>query len=110
ATVDTALRAMGFLDAKLVRHRVEVTRSANAANIDVAWEGGERYRFGPVRFSNSQFPDGFMQRYVPWEEGAPFSEEQLAFMQQRLVDADYFASVAVQPVIEERESGVVPVD
>jgi translocation and assembly module TamA len=108
--VDTALRAMGFLDAKLVRHRVEVMRSANAATVDVAWESGERYRFGPVRFTQAQFPEGFMQRYVPWKEGAQYSEEQLAFMQQRLVDADYFASVAVQPAIEERADGVVPVD
>jgi translocation and assembly module TamA len=110
AVVETALRALGFLDARPLRHRVEVTRSANAAAIDVAWEGGERYRFGAVRFSKAQFPEKFLQRYVPWKEGAAYTEEQLAFMQQRMVDADYFASVAVQPAIDERKDGLVPVD
>lgn len=110
ATVETALRALGFLDARPLRHRVEVTRSANAAVIDVAWEGGERYRFGPVRFSQAQFPESFLQRYVPWKEGAAYTEEQLVFMQQRMVDADYFASVAVQPAIDERKDGIVPID
>lgn len=110
AAVDTVLRALGFLDARLVRHRVEVTRSSNSAEIDVAWDGGKRYRFGPVRFSRAQFPETFLQRYIPWKEDAPYTEEQLALMQQRMVDADYFASVAVQPAIEERQGGVVPID
>lgn len=108
--IDTALRSRGFLDAELQEHRVEVTRAAQSATVNLRWEGGERYRFGEVRFAEAQFPESFLQRYIPWQEDEPYSEEQLIFMQQRLVDADYFASVAVQPALEERSDGQVPVD
>lgn len=110
ARIGAALRSSGYLDSELERHRVEVTKAANAADIDLAWSSGERYRFGEVRFSDSQFPREFLRRYVPWREGEFYSDEQLLLMQQRLVDADYFATVAVQPVLDERAEGVVPIE
>ena len=53
------------LKAQLVRHKVSVLKSANTAEIDLAWDAGERHRLGPIRFSESQFPDAFLQRYKP---------------------------------------------
>lgn len=110
ARIDTALRSAGYLDAQLAEHRVAVTRSANSAQIDLAWEGGERHRLGEVRFSPSQFREGFLQRYVPWQPGEYYSTEQLLAFQQRLVDADYFSSVAVQPLVDQAADTVVPVE
>lgn len=80
------------------------------AEIDLAWDAGSRHRLGPVRFSESQFPEKFVQRYVPWKEGEFYSAEKLLALQQSLVDADYFSSVAVTPDLENTREGVVPVD
>jgi translocation and assembly module TamA len=109
-TISTALQTSGFFDAELTRHRVEVTQADKRADIKLAWNSGERYRFGPVNFSDAQFSESFLRRYVPWKEGEYYSTEQLLMLQQRLVDADYFATVAVQPDLERAANGVVPVE
>jgi translocation and assembly module TamA len=108
--IASALANDGYLTAKLVRHQVSVVRSANTADIDLAWDAGPRHRLGPLRFSESQFPDKFLQRYKPWKDGDYYSADQLLALQQALVDADYFSSVAVAPDLEHATDGVVPVD
>ncbi|HEY0686446.1 MAG TPA: autotransporter assembly complex family protein [Steroidobacter sp.] len=108
--IAAALANDGYLAAQLVRHKVSVVRSANTADIDLAWDAGQRHRLGEVRFSESQFPDSFLQKYKTWEEGEYYSADKLLALQQSLVDADYFASVAVAPDLEHAANGVVPVD
>lgn len=108
--IDTQLQALGFFDAKLVEHRVEVLQSANSADIKLQWDSHERYRYGDVNFTKSQFPEDFLQRYVPWREGDFYSAVDLLTLQQRLVDADYFSSVSIQPDLEKLEGDRVPIE
>lgn len=109
AAIQAALFADGFLDAKLVTHRVEVTRSTHKASVRLAWEPGQRYRIGKTEFEGSQFNDGFLLRYVPWQEGDFYTQEQLLSLQQRLTEADYFSIVDVNPDVENAADGVVPI-
>ena len=104
------LTANGFLDARLLTHRVEVTRANHSATIRLAWEAGPRYRYGRVHFEGSQFDDGFLDRYVPFKSGDYFSQNQLLELQQALNGADYFAVVNVMPDVDEAKNGVVDVD
>jgi translocation and assembly module TamA len=107
--IESALFETGFLRAKAVKHRVEVSRQANTANIDLSWESGPRMKFGRVRFSEAQFPPEFLRRFVPWDEGTYYSPDELLEFQQRLADADYFANIAVVPDTDEPGTEV-PVD
>lgn len=109
ATLQAALFASGYLDAELVTHQVEVTRSANSADIHLAWKVGARYRLGATTFEGGQFPDELLQRYIPWHEGDFYTQEQLLAFQQRLIDADYFSIAQVQPDSEHARDGVVPI-
>lgn len=108
--IESALFETGFLRAKAVKHRVEVSRKSNTADIDLLWESGPRMKFGPVRFSESQFSPDFLRRFVPWEEGTYYSPEELLEFQQRLTDADYFATVSVVPDTTATTGIEVPVD
>ncbi len=110
ARIGTALQTSGFFDATLQRRRVEVTRAERSADIDLAWDGGERYRLGATRFTEVQFPDGFLQGFLPWTPGSFYSVDELLVLQQRLIDADYFSLVSVQPDIAQRRDGEVPVE
>jgi translocation and assembly module TamA len=111
SVVDTSLRGAGFLDAKYASRRVTVKPEEESAAIDLSWESGPRYRFGPVRFSgDAPFPEEYLQQYVTWDEGAYFNSEQVLNLQQRLVDADYFELVSVQPALDEKKDGAVPLD
>src|SRR6185436_13283706 len=109
--IDSSLRGAGYLDAKYLQRRVIVRPEEEAADIDLAWESGPRYRFGEVRFSgDAPFSDEFLHEFIPWRPGGYFNSEQVLNLQQRLVDADYFELVSVQPVLDERKDGTVPID
>ncbi|NMW24971.1 outer membrane protein assembly factor, partial [Rhodanobacter denitrificans] len=103
------LTANGFLDARLLTHRVEVTRANHSAAIKLAWQAGPRYRYGRVHFDGSQFEDGFLDRYVPFRSGDYFSQDQLLELQQALNGADYFAVVNVLPDVDAAKGGVVDI-
>lgn len=108
--VSGALTATGFLDAKLVTHRVEVNRAEHTAKVDLKWETGERYRYGHVNFKDSQFRDGFLNRYLPFKSGDYFSQDQLLQLQQALNGADYFSVVNVIPDTDNAKDGTVDVN
>jgi len=109
--IDASLRGSGYLDAKYAQRRVTVRPEQESADIALVWDSGPRYRFGPVRFSgDAPFNDKYLQQFVPWQEGDYFSSERVLTMQQRLVDADYFELVSVQPALEEKKDGAVPID
>ncbi len=109
--IDTSLRGAGFLDATYTQRRVTVIPEEHSAKVDLQWESGPRYKFGDVRFAgDAPFPEDFLREFVPWSEGAYFNSEQVLNLQQRLVDADYFELVSVQPAIDEKKDGTVPID
>lgn len=111
SVIDTSLRGSGYLDAKYTRKRVTVKPEEESAQVDLQWESGPRYKFGDVRFAgDAPFPEEFLRDFVPWREGAYFNSEQVLNLQQRLVDADYFALVSVQPALDEKKDGAVPID
>ena len=109
ATVQAALFGSGYLDAQLDEHQIAVQRGAGTADIRLAWTVGPRYRLGATTFEGGQFPDEFMARYVPWREGDFYTQDQLLLLQQRLIDADYFAIAQVQPDTENAHDGSVPI-
>lgn len=108
--IQKALGDAGFLGAKLVTHRVEVHAAKRTADIQLAWSGGPRYKFGPTTFTGGQFTPELLDRFMPWREGDDYSSKQLLDMQQRLVGGDYFSTVTVQPRPEKAVDLNVPVD
>ena len=109
AAVQSGLIASGYLDAALTTKRVEVTRGANRAVVELTWSTGPRYRYGTTTFSGDQFVEGLLDRYVPYHEGDFYNQLQLLQLQQRLIDADYFGIVDVHPDLEHVKDGVVPI-
>lgn len=108
--IQDALTETGYLRAEAKVRRVEVMRSTASATINLRFESGPRFRLGEVNFENAQFPDEFLERFVPWRPGEYYSPDALLTLQQRLVDADYFSSVIVTPNVEEAEGLDVPIN
>jgi translocation and assembly module TamA len=109
--IESSLRGSGYLDARAVQKRVTVRPEEKSAEVDLRYESGPRYKFGDVRFAgDAPFSENFLGDFVPWREGAFFNSEQVLNLQQRLVDADYFELVSVQPALDEKKDGEVPID
>src|SRR5690606_19368654 len=109
AAIHASLFSVGYLDAELVVHRVEVERAANTAKVMLEWKVGNRYRFAETDFEGGQFPEDFMQRYIPWDAGDYYSQDKLLELQQRLFDTNYFAISQVQPDTDHAADGRVPI-
>ena len=109
--LQTTLLEHGYLDAKLDTHVVAVTRDSNRAAITLQWNIGPHYRIGLTQFSGDQLDEGFLDRYLPWKTGDDYRTGKLLTLQQRLVDADYFSIVEVQPDLEHEnpDDGTVPI-
>lgn len=110
SNIAAALQASGFFDARMLRRRVEVTLATNSADVDLAWDPGPRYRFGDVYFTKTQFDEAFLAKYVPWKPDAYYDSEAVFTLQQRLVDADYFSAVSIQPVPNQAHDDRVPIE
>lgn len=108
ANVQYALFADGYLDAEPAEHRVAVRRAQHRADITLAWDTGVRYRYGATTFDGSQLSDGFLDRYLPWQPGDYYDQDEVLQLQQRLADADYFSLIEVTPDVEHARDGVVP--
>ena len=111
AVIETALRGSGYLDSEALQKRVAVFADEHAVDVDLRYESGPRYKFGDVRFAgDAPFPEKFLEEFIPWRDDGWFNSEQVLNLQQRLVDADYFELVSVQPALDERKDGTVPID
>jgi translocation and assembly module TamA len=110
SAIQNALADSGFLGAELLTHRVAVTSATRSAAIDLSFKSGPRYRFGEARFSETQFPPEFLQRFVGWQPGEYFSGAKLLEMQRQLVQADYFSSAILQPRVPKGGDTTVPID
>ncbi|HEV7717029.1 MAG TPA: autotransporter assembly complex family protein [Steroidobacteraceae bacterium] len=108
--VEAALLGAGYLRMKATQHRVEVSRKENTATIDLEYQTGPRLRFGTVKFTGGQFSPEFMERYIPWKPHDYYSPDEVLSFQQRMVDADYFSTVAVQPDLEHADDTEVPIE
>jgi translocation and assembly module TamA len=109
AAIQASLFSVGYLDAELTTHRVEVERASNSAKIMLEWKLGERYRFAETDFEGGQFSDDFMQRFIPWEVGDYYAQDELLALQQRLFDANYFSISQVEPDTAKAANGRIPI-
>ena len=95
AAMDRALAERGYFDAEQTVHRVEVHRAERAADIDLAWSSGERYRLGEARFEGHQFRPGLLEKLVPWTPGEAYDQKELLALQKSLSELDYFSAIDI---------------
>lgn len=99
----------GYFDASLTRHELVVNPAQHSAQAYLYLDTGPRYRFGAVRFEQSQFAPEFLKRYVNFRQGQPFDTRELQQLQSALTDSDYFKQVTVSPRRDEAQNGEVPI-
>jgi translocation and assembly module TamA len=93
----------GYLDARLKHSRIVVDPERNTADVEVHFDSGERYYFGPVRFRQDMLRTDYLQRYVGLERGAPYDQNAVLRLQTSLLDTDYFSRVEMVPMLEEAD-------
>ncbi len=104
------VKRLGFLDARFTRREIRVDPANGSADIALALEAGPRYRFGEVTIEQSILRPQLAQRLTGVDPGAPYTSRDLLAMNQNLTGTEYFESVSVRPMLDERVGLEVPVE
>ena len=85
----------GYQQAEFNRSRVEVSKKASSASIQLTVATGPRYLIGPLQFQADFIDHELLNKITPVQEGDPFSPKALTRMRQSLYNAGYFTSVDI---------------
>jgi translocation and assembly module TamA len=99
----------GYLDARFTRHELLVDPPNHVASAHIAFETGERYRFGPTEIAQDVIRPELMRKYLRYREGQPYDATELLRTQFALDDSQYFASVEVLPQQRDKATLTVPI-
>lgn len=91
-----ACQQHGFLDARFSQSELIVDVAQHVATAILHIDGGERYRFGIVRFSGSSLNPDLLKNLSPVEEGSFYDKEKLSKLQRNLQDSLYFQEMNVR--------------
>lgn len=99
----------GYLDATFTTSEIRVDLETYEATIDLVYDTGPRYLFGPVRFEQSVLEPDLLRGYVTFEPGEPIDLDEILRLQAALSDSPYFARVEVTMRTDEVEERRVPI-
>ena len=99
----------GYAEAVYTQARVEIDLNVYQTRVYLDMNSGPRYRFGEVSIDQDVLDADFLQRYIPFEKGDPYSLRDLIRLQQALNDSDYFQIADVSPGKPLADSKEIPV-
>lgn len=98
----------GYLHAIFEKSEVKIHPEKYTVDIILILNTGPRFYFGKVRFTQKNYlSDSFLNRFIPFQYGQPFSNEQLELLNQSLGSSGYFKAVNLQ---NKSDTEYVPID
>lgn len=99
----------GYFDAQFETAELRVNTDTHQAAIVLRFDSGPRYRFGETTIEQQVFSADFIERYIPFEPGDPYSREKLLELREGLTNSRYFEQVIVREYPENPEDYRVPI-
>jgi len=88
---------LGYLDAALSTHRVEVDLESHSAEAVIVVDSGPLYRFGEIRLMQDSLEQDYLRGFVGIAPGDRYSDQRLLRLEQDLRNSNYFKEVRVEP-------------
>lgn len=99
----------GYFDAAFTIHRLEVLPSAYKAWWRLYFNSGDRYRYGKIRFINSQIREDYLNNMLTINAGDDYLINDVSKVTGDFSASGWFSSVLLQPHLHE-ESKLVDFD
>lgn len=99
----------GYMDAQYLESEIRINREAQAADVRLVLDTGERFHFGPLLMEQDVIDDDLLRRYINIQEGEHYSSQRLLIAKQTLYATDFFSSVDLDADREEAVDGRVPI-
>jgi translocation and assembly module TamA len=100
----------GYFDGKVVHSRVAVETGARSADVELRYESGRRYRFGELRYEESQISSGQIDALRTFATGDYFEQSRLQELQAQLQRTGYYSGVLLTPELQQAEDGSIPLN
>lgn len=100
----------GFLDVCFEKNEIRIDARKNQANIILILDTGKQYRMGEVTFKEPPYPTAYLEKYISFNSGAPYTTENIAAFQKNLTETDLFRYVRIDSSIDESCNYVVPLN
>lgn len=100
----------GFLGARFERANIALDLDANTADIELAFDPGNRYHFGDIAIrQDGPLADSLIEGLLRTRSGDAYASSTLAAMRRRLDESQYFRQVRVTPELAVAANEAVPV-
>ncbi|HBO37328.1 MAG TPA: hypothetical protein DD638_01560 [Pasteurellaceae bacterium] len=92
----------GYFDAEMAVHRLEVMPSTHQAWWRIQFDSGERYRYGEIKFVDSQIREDYLRNMLVIHRGEEYSLSDVSQTTSDFSSSGWFSSVLVQPHLQEQ--------
>lgn len=99
----------GYFDADFEVHRLEIMPETYQGWWRLYFNSGKRYRYGEVRFNNSQIREDYLRNMLPIHANNPYLISDIANLTNIYSQSGWFSSVLVQPQLN-NQSKTVDID
>jgi len=109
-TVNNIATKNGFLAGRFTTNEIKIDLAKYTCNITLVYDTGPQYYFGTLIFNQTSLNNSFLQRFVQFKPGDPYSPDALLKLQQHLSATPYFKSVDIEPGKQNNVNLQVPVN
>jgi translocation and assembly module TamA len=99
----------GYLKASIEKKEILIDLKQYTAAITLHILTGERYFFGEINFDQTDFSQQFLQRFLIFKPGEPYSSKKILAFQDNLNNSHFFKEATVEPDIQHAQNNLVPV-
>ncbi len=100
---------LGYFKAKMVQNKIIVDLLTNTVKINIIFNTGKRYHFGPTQFSKTPFNIKFLRKFLVYKQGKPYFNYKIQNSQNNLANSSYFTTVIVRPEVKKSVNYQTPI-
>lgn len=106
SSIDKLSQSKGYFDSEWTVHRLEVYPRDHSADWRLHYNSGVRYRYGAITFKNNQIREDYLRNVLRIKSGDSYQLTDLSKLSSDFSSSNWFASVLVEPEINETEKNV----
>lgn len=100
----------GYFDGLISHSRVEVEPLSGTASIQLQYDSGQRYRFGPLVFDEQTIAGDLLEPLLAFQQGELYDQSLVQQSQASLQATGYFSAVILRPQLAGLEGQQVPME
>jgi translocation and assembly module TamA len=106
------LQEYGFLSAKYTSTQLRVDRNKHTVEVILFIDSGQQYVFGTVTYVNPSLELSYLNRFIPFKTGEPYTAKKIMEFRNNLNTVDQFEKVKIDPLPDfiNKNNVIVPIN